>query len=177
MATPTTSMPQQHAAYRTSLSPARQEPLTTSTPTTHTRHASGPSASSVPSGQSSTPPIKAAANARAAAQAATQQSSQVQAQSQPAAQPQSAFPTSSKEREKERISLLLLINGELLQEILRLQADGKTGPSPAQAQPSPTQESVKDERDGVDGEAPKSKKVTAHPEFVESEAPAYHAAP
>ncbi|KAI9823869.1 MAG: hypothetical protein M1826_007615 [Phylliscum demangeonii] len=53
----------------------------------------------------------------------------------------------SPERERDRISLLLLINGELLRELLRMQADGKAGGMPGQGPgqgqspgPSPTDE-------------------------------------
>lgn len=59
------------------------------------------------------------------------------------------------ERERERVSLLLHINTELLKEAVQLQAEGKAGPTP-KTEPE-------DDRDGVDG----SKPGAPHQSFME----------
>lgn len=74
---------------------------------------------------------------------------------------------SSREREKERISLLLLINGELLKELLRLQTEGKGAGIQSQ---SPKEETGKEDRDGIITDSQVStppKPVTPHPTYVE----------
>ncbi|KAI9786272.1 MAG: hypothetical protein M1816_008081 [Peltula sp. TS41687] len=81
---------------------------------------------------------------------------------------------SSREREKERISLLLQINGELLKELVRLQTEGKGAGLPSQSPssqgPSPMEESVhKEDKDGLpDGQiSSPPKPVTPHPTYIE----------
>lgn len=81
---------------------------------------------------------------------------------------------SSREREKERISLLLLINGELLRELVRLQTEGKgaglQSQSPSSQSPSAKEESSnKEDRDGImDGQiSSPPKPVTPHPTYIE----------
>lgn len=84
----------------------------------------------------------------------------------PAQQP--PLSPSARERERERISLLLTINGELLKELVRLQAEGKAGSlgqSPPQG-PSPKEE-TRDEKDGVDGSVSTPKHAAPHPTFIE----------
>ncbi|KAI9882970.1 MAG: hypothetical protein M1823_005288 [Watsoniomyces obsoletus] len=84
-----------------------------------------------------------------------------------------ALSPTSRERERERVSLLLLINAELLNELLRLQGEGKAGTagqSPNQG-PSPKASDAGDERDGggEDGSASPTKLPTAsHPDWVET---------
>ena len=98
------------------------------------------------------------------AQTATPPTKQAQGQ-RPSLQP--PLSPSSREREKERITLLLVINNDLLQEVLRLQAEGKAGlPGQPAGQPQAVKGEVKDEKDGVDGDQPKAKKPP-HPEFIE----------
>ncbi|KAI9840186.1 MAG: hypothetical protein M1837_001858 [Sclerophora amabilis] len=67
----------------------------------------------------------------------------------------------AKEREKERVSLLLLINGELIQEVMKLQTEGKAG------MPDQSQKDGSDEKRDADGPMSKPKKSPPHPEFIE----------
>lgn len=75
-------------------------------------------------------------------------------------QPQPPQSPRTQARERERISLLLEINRELLQEVLRLQAEGKGGDVQAPARP------VKDESNGAPPANP-AKKTVAAPEYTE----------
>jgi hypothetical protein len=68
----------------------------------------------------------------------------------------------AKSREKDRISLLLLINGELLQEVIRLRSEGKSGVP----QPSP-QNDGKAPQTSEETAAESSKKTPAHPDYIE----------
>jgi hypothetical protein len=58
--------------------------------------------------------------------------------------------------EKERVSLLLDINRELLQEVVNLQASGKAGGlGQTTGQTSPQEKEAKDEKDSTDGQQAK----------------------
>ena len=73
----------------------------------------------------------------------------------------------AKEREKERISLLLVINGELLQEVVKLQAEGKAGAPQASPKQTPGGLPSKEES-AKDGELEgKMKKGQPSPEYIE----------
>ncbi|KAI9762481.1 MAG: hypothetical protein M1840_001241 [Geoglossum simile] len=57
------------------------------------------------------------------------------------------------QREKERVSLLLEINRDLLQEVVNLRASGKAGgPGQTPGQTSPQEKEAKDEKDTTDGQ-------------------------
>ena len=68
----------------------------------------------------------------------------------------------AKSREKERISLLLVINGELLQEVIRLRSEGKSG-APL---PSPQNDS-KGPQASDESLADASRKSPPHPDYME----------
>ena len=72
--------------------------------------------------------------------------------------------------------MLLVINGELLQEVVKLQGEGKAGiPGQPAGQGTPAKDEAKDEKekekekekDGAEAEAPKAKKPTPHPDYIE----------
>ncbi|KAI9761823.1 MAG: hypothetical protein M4579_000762 [Chaenotheca gracillima] len=67
----------------------------------------------------------------------------------------------AREREKERVSLLLLINGELIKEVVKLQGEGKAGI------PDQTQKDTPNGKDGAEDTQSKAKKSQPHPEYIE----------
>ncbi|KAI9772794.1 MAG: hypothetical protein M1839_002295 [Geoglossum umbratile] len=86
-----------------------------------------------------------------------QQQNQAQGQPQQGGTDQRAPPPSLQlQRERERVSLLLEINRELLQEVVNLQASGKAGASGQTAGQTTSQEKeTKDEKDSTDGQQAK----------------------
>ncbi|KAH0547952.1 hypothetical protein GP486_008307 [Trichoglossum hirsutum] len=85
--------------------------------------------------------------------------SQSQAQSQPqqgGAEQRPPLSPSQLKRERERVSLLLEINRDLLQEVVNLQANGKAGvPGQPQSQTTSQDKEPKDDKEGTDGQQAK----------------------
>ncbi|KAH0536158.1 hypothetical protein FGG08_006945 [Glutinoglossum americanum] len=86
-----------------------------------------------------------------------QQQNQAQNQSQQGSTEQRPpLSPSQLQREKERVTLLLEINRELLQEVVNLQASGKAGmPGQPPGQTTSQEKETKDEKDGTDGQQTK----------------------